>query len=177
MFRQKKNYVFALTFVALVCAGALVLSISAMLENLRFISATNNLSAAVMTARLFAKEQRARAFGAGEDILAVLVETKQLPSAFDKNPWMGNMRITAVDNASMTVENEMPAHACRRMALYLLGRKPAELGLSSMSARPDQASDWTFIYPKPDAEAEFAARAACGKKGAAQLALVFKIRE
>lgn len=163
-------------FVALVCAGALALSVRAMVENLRFISATNNLSAVVMTARLFAKEQRARTFGAGEDILAVLAEAKQIPATFDKNPWMGSVRIAAVDNVSIRIENEMPAHACRRMALYLLGRNPADLGLTLMEARKGEANS-SLVYPKADVEAEFAAQKACGKKGTALLTLVFKIRE
>ncbi len=177
--RQKRLYLAALILVSFICMGAMILAVRAMIENLHFISATNNLSAIVVTVRLYVKEQKTRSFSAEEDILSKMIEVKQLPSAFATNPWGGGLRVLAVDNQSMRIETDVPEHACRRMALYLLGRRPAELGLLSVEARVGQLDEAVSIYPKPDAEVEAEAivQKACGNKGAAQLALVFKIRE
>ncbi len=175
--RHKKAFFIALLPVTLVCMGALTLSMTAMVENLRFVSVTNNLSAIVVTVRAYAKELKTRSFSPGEDMLSKMIELGQLPASYVTNPWKGGVRATAVDNTSMRMEYDLPAHICRRIALYLFGRKPAERGLLAMEARSAQREDWMTIYPEPNSESETAVQSACGRTGPSHLAVVFKIRE
>lgn len=176
---KQKNRLYTLTLipVALICLGAVALSTRALFENLRFVSATNDLSTVVTSVRSYAKEQRSYSFIPGEDILTKMIALGQMPAKVRANPWDGALSAFVAPDMGLRIETDLPAHACRRIALYLFGRKPADLGLMSMEARSEPKPAWSSIYPVQGIDTGLAAQNACGKSGHAHLALVFKIRE
>ena len=180
MFKQKNRlqlYVLTHIPVILIILGALAVSGEALFENFRFITATNELSTVINAMRSYAKEQRTLSFNPGEDILGNMINLAQIPASAHTNPWGGDVRAIAVANMEMRIESDVPSRDCRRIALYLLGRKPVELGLLSMEAQSSREAAWMPIYPVPDIGAGAAAQNSCGNANDSHLALVFKIRD
>jgi hypothetical protein len=174
----KSLFVICAVLVIAIIAGAFMLSGGAVVENLRFIGATNQILDLVSNVRVVASGQKGFAQAPGEDIWSDLEHAGQvLPTATPLNPWKGELHAVTVANSAMRIETLLPAHDCRRLALYFLGRQPAELGLLSLQAQPETESGWSQIYPAAAGyKAETLAESACGNNKTVRLALIFRIR-
>ena len=170
--------------VALIVLGALALSVAAVVEELRFIRAADRTLELVSTVRTVAAGQKGFAPTAGEDVWADLEHIGQIfPDPGHPNPWGGEVRMTTaamnvVGTMAMRIESDVPRHDCRRLALYFLGRQPADLGLLAIEAQPATDSKrWGAIYPLPAGyKSADLVEAACGQSSYSRLALTFRIR-
>ncbi|MDR3450137.1 MAG: hypothetical protein P4M15_10400 [Alphaproteobacteria bacterium] len=166
--------------VALVVIGALVLSGAAVMENLRFMHATEQTFRFVDLARSQAAIQKDFAANANEDIFADLQHFGQIvPPTSYVNPWGGQIRATTLSNMLMRFESDVPTHDCRRLALDFIGRNPVGLGLLAIEAQPVvQGGAWSGIYasPQPAGHPGGIVRMACGNAPYARLALIFRMR-
>jgi hypothetical protein len=162
--------------VAFIVLGAFALSIAAVIENLHFINATNQILSIVSTVRSLTAGQSSFAQTPGEDIWAALEHSGQIISSpSHPNPWHGEMRIITISNSAMRIESDLPTHDCRRLALYFLQHQPTDLGLVTIEAQSFTDALWTPIYPGLTAD-EHITQQACGKPPYSRLALIFKIR-
>jgi len=92
------------------------------------------------------------------------------------NPWHGEIRGVTAAPMAVRIETDIPTHDCRRAALYLLGRQPAEMGLTGIEAQGFGDSQWTTIFPALPSNYNRAIELACGRTPYARLALIFRIR-
>ena len=165
--------------VILIILGSFALSGAAVMENLRFINATNQVLELVSLVRQMSGAQKNSTFfqNPGEDIWADLEGMGQIVSPDRRvNPWKGDIRAVTVAPGAMWIESPMPTHDCRRLALYFMERSLTELGLVAIKARSPDAQNWGQIYP-PGAEARGReTEMTCGTDPLARLALVFKLR-
>ena len=175
----RKNKTFLTILIALpvllMIAGAFALSVSAVIEDLRFVNATDQILALVGSVRSIASQQSGFAQTPGEDVWNDLEKAGQVIQANSRfNPWHGNLRAVTVASAAMRIENDLPTHDCRRLALYFLGRKPSELGLLAIEAQADGAGVWTPLdLNAPEVAVDRMVGVACGKAKYAHLAVVF----
>jgi hypothetical protein len=162
--------------VAAIVLGALAMSIAAVIENVHFINATNQILGVVGSVRTIAAGQASFAQTPGEDVWADLERLGQIAAtSTHPNPWHGDVQIKTVSNAAMRIESVLPTHDCRRMAIYFLEHQPTDLGLISMDAQSVNNRDWMAIYPAVTLPVRVA-DLACGRMPYARLALTFTIR-
>jgi len=170
-------HVFVAIPVFVIVLAAFALSVSAVKENIRFITATNQILNLAGTVRAVAAGQKGFAQNPGEDIWADLEHMGQIASTTSHlNPWQGDVRMMSVSDNAMRIESDMPTHDCRRLALYFMGRQPGDLGLLSLEVESFAAHEWMVLYPTPPIHNHLV-EAACGAAPYARLAVVFKIRQ
>jgi len=164
--------------VVLIIAGAFALSISAVVENVRFINATDQILSLVSSVRSIAVQQSGFAQTPGEDVWGDLEKAGQTIKASDHfNPWQGEMRAVTVAPAAMRIENDLLTHDCRRLALYFLSQKPAELGLLAVEAQAIGSSVWTSVdLNATETIRDALVGNACGKARFARLAVVLRVK-
>jgi hypothetical protein len=186
-------------FVIAVVLGAFALSGAAVVENLRFAKAIDQILEPIGLMRSIIEQQPTFSENPGADIWAELARLRRIPSATGHvnpwgsdpmslttaqtmssttghvNPWGSDVHVFAVTNAAIRVESDFPTHDCRRMALYFLNNAPA-FELLAIEAQPFEQVLWTPIYPMPtNALRDSVVDVACGNAPAARLALVFKL--
>ena len=164
--------------VVLIIAGAFAMSVAAVAEDLRFVNAADQVLALVGSVRSMATQQNGFAQTPGEDVWGDLEKAGQvIPASRRINPWHGDVRAVTVAPAAMRVETDLLTRDCRRLALYFLGRRPAELGLLSIEAQPVDTPTWTPIdLDAVPAVYDRMVGGACGKDKYARLAIIFKVK-
>jgi hypothetical protein len=170
-------YVLTALLVAVIVLGAFAMSGAAIFENLRFVRAADQILELVSMVRSMASQEKGFAQNPGEDIWSDLIGAGQIEqSASHLNPWQGWVRAVTVTNMAMRIESDLPTHDCSRLALYFLGRQPAELGLLRIEAQSTVDTGWFVIYPLAGVTYSYVADSACGHAPYARLALVFRVR-
>jgi hypothetical protein len=163
-------------FVLLIVIGSGALSVAAVLENYWFINAANQILTLVGNARTMAANQKNFAQSPGDDIWADLHHMGQVSDDSARmNPWKGMIDAHVVAPNVMRIESDLPAHDCRRMALYFMAKISSDLGLVSIEAEQYGNPHWTQIFPLQPGQPH-AIETACGTIDNARLALVVRIR-
>jgi hypothetical protein len=163
--------------VALIIIGAFTVAAAAVIENLRFIRTTNQILSFVALTRSMVVQQSGFAQNPGEDVWVALEHAGQVPpGASHLNAWHGDMRATVLTASAMRVENDLPTHDCRRLAIYFTEHDPAGLGVLAIEGQSTATNIWATIYPSPAVAHGKAAETACGNAPYARLAFVFKLR-
>ncbi|MGB9153573.1 MAG: hypothetical protein WCD70_10860 [Alphaproteobacteria bacterium] len=164
-------------FVTVAVLGAFALSGAAVMENARFVKATNQILEPIGLVRGIIAQQQSFVEIPGQDVWADLARLGRVASATDHlNPWGSDVHVVAVTNAMIRVESDLPAHDCRRMALYFLNQAQG-FGIVAIEAQPFEDILWARIYPPPENMSHNrAVELACGDTHAARLGLIFKVR-
>ena len=164
--------------VIIIVAGAFTMSVAAVVENLRFVKAADQILALVGSVRSIASQQSGFAQVPGEDVFGDLEKAGQtIPASSHTNSWHGEIRAVTVAPSAMRIETDLLTRDCRRMALYFLGRKPAELGLLTIEAQAVDAAVWTPVDLIASPELyEHLVGSACGKANYARLAVIFRVK-
>jgi hypothetical protein len=181
--RKKSPSLFSMVVgpVGLIIVASFALSAAAVVENMRFIHAADQVLILVSEVRSIAAGQKGFAQNAGEDIWDDLEHVGQIiaPEA-RKNPWGSDIHAVTVATEAMRIETDLPARDCRRLSLYFLNRQPVELGLLSIQAQSfdyDNSGNWAQIYPTPIARKnDSMVETACGTRSRARLALILRVR-
>jgi len=162
--------------VAFIVLGAFAMSIAAVMENVHFINATNQIFSLVSTVRMTTSDQKTFIEMPGEDVWADLERAARIPADTPRtNPWHGNIRILSLSDKAMRIESDLPTHDCRRLVEYFLSHQPADLGLLAIEAQSLNNSTWLRLYPLQTAH-NYMTNTACGTSPYARLALIFTIR-
>lgn len=171
--------------VGVIIFGALSLTAAAILENVRFSRAINNLLFLVVKTRQIATAQPTFAIVPGVNITDSLVSAQQVPADIAETPWGDNSTLFSLNNSMMRYEADLPTRDCRRVSLYLLTQHPTNLGLLAIDAQPrpvratQTTQAWIRIYPESDAtklRSVDMIKSACGIGKTARLGLVFRLR-
>jgi hypothetical protein len=169
----------------LVIGGALFLAGAAILENVRFARATNNILILVNKARQIATTQPTFAIVPGVNIADALLESLQIKPEMLVTPWGDSTSLVSLNNSMMRYEAELPTRNCRRLALYLLAQRPTELGLLTIEAQPrtprtsQTTPIWVHIFPEPAGgrlRGTDMVVPACGMGETARVGLTFRFR-
>jgi hypothetical protein len=160
--------------VILVILGAFAVSIASVVENLRFVRGTFQLSDFVGKVRAFIQEHPTYSLKPGQDVWVSMVQAGQISSTAPQNPWSGDIRAWALSATQIRIETELPSQACRRIASSLL--KMNELDLLSIEAQPERNGAWYTLYPAPSPDEDSTITTFCGTKRRALLAMVYKIK-
>jgi hypothetical protein len=166
--------------LAVVILGALILAAQSACENRCFSNATQQIINLVSLAHDAAGRQADFAIQPGQDVLAALAHAEQIAAFNDNgtakllNPWQGALHGRVTAPSVLSIDMEVPARDCRRLALFFAGAAP-DLNLVSMETAPDGV--WTGFYKGTDTVlGAAAAEAACGQKASVRLALDFRLR-
>ncbi len=177
--RNKTLYTILISIpVVIIIAGAFMMSVAAVVENLRFVTVTNQILALVASVRSIASLQSGFAQVPGEDVFSDLEKAGQtIPASDHTNPWHGEIRAVTVAPSAMRIETDLLTRDCRRVALYFLGRKPAELGLLTIEAQTVDAAVWipVDLVASPALYDQLVGNA-CGKARYARLAVIFRVK-
>ncbi len=171
--------------VAIIIAAAIGVAGASMLENMRFARATDQIIALVAPARDLAAHDKNFAAQPGEDLLASLARARAVPNivttsqpAVMANAWQGSVHASVASSGVMRIESDVPAHDCRRLALFL-AKNGGDSGLQLMEARQESAAQWQRLYDNtlPTAVNESQVQAACGQAPQqVTLAMAFRLR-
>jgi hypothetical protein len=170
--------------IAGVICIALWLTAAAAYENVRFEQAKLQLLSLIAAAQDDAKDSDFSK-RAGEDLLAACARRGQPACIGDDkaatgrllNAWNQPIRMTAVSPSVMRLETDVPAHICRRFALFF-GKDASAMKLQSMEAR-EESSHWRVFFDGASGQIpDYATTsAACGAgEHAATLAFVLQLR-
>ncbi|MDD3371918.1 MAG: hypothetical protein PHE27_08865 [Alphaproteobacteria bacterium] len=174
--KSPANYILTAS-VTLIIMVSLVVSAASVRENLLFGEAVSQILWFINTVRTFEKDQKTYTLSSGQDVWANMVQAGRISvTTKHTNPWGGDFQVTAGPNDTMRIENIVPTHNCRRLALYMLESGPEKIGLVAMGARSEQNSIWNTFYPKPTWQKKDMPDISCGVAKNAHLAMIFKMK-
>jgi hypothetical protein len=162
--------------VVLIIAGAFTLSATAVIEELRFVNASDQIMDLVDSVHFISAQQSGFAQTPGEDVWNDLAKAGQLVMPDSRiNPWRGDMRAVTVPVGAMRIENDLPTHECRRLARYFMEHRPS--GLLAIEAQSVETSSWAPIYPVTGtANPDWLVGTACGTAKYARLAVILRVK-
>ncbi|MDX2028394.1 MAG: hypothetical protein SFW62_07140 [Alphaproteobacteria bacterium] len=164
--------------VAAIILGALVIAGTAMLENVRFARATEQILGLTAIAHDFAKRDRNFATQPGEDLLKSLSNAGRVQGVIDgkpallANPWRMPVKMSAMLASVMRLETTVPTRDCRRLAMFLV-KNGVALDVRALEAHSNNTTWQRFYDRTKDVVDEKAIDAACGRSDEAVLAVVF----
>lgn len=166
--------------VGVIVIGAVAVAGLAMVENIRFARATEQVLGVATMAHNLAITDRNFAAQAGEDLVRALARVGYVRGVTDgqpstlTNPWLKPIRLTAMLPSIMRLETDLPTRDCRRLAMFFIKNSGAAR-VRVLEARAGNL--WKRFYdslkPPPD---EKAVDAACGRADEATLAVVFVLQ-
>jgi hypothetical protein len=183
---QKLNgrYLLALTMtgvVSFVILLAIWVAAAAIVENIKFGKATDQILDIMTSARTLAVRDPAFAQQTSEDAMlrltgAGLLRPEPTGPAFH-NPWKFDIRAVTTGASQMRLETTVPVHECRRIAHFFLDNAK-ELGLKGGEAMTNPQSLPRRFYSDPPARMPSAEEvaAACEDRFTVVLALTFNLR-
>jgi hypothetical protein len=169
---------------AVVILAAIGTSGAAIIENIRFARATDQILRLVATTHDVALTDKNFASQPNEDLLGELVHGGLISGAIAgrpvtlHNPWNGTVTSMAMAPSVMRIETNMPARDCRRLALFFV-KNGTDLGLNFMETHEDAGKTWHRFYDRASgllAPSNQPVEAACGTAPQVTLALAFLLR-
>ena len=170
--------------VGLFVVVALGVVVRSIVENIRYVHATQQIHDLVTASRSYAERDPSFGTQSDQNALALLIRAQLIqggsmindpPSM--SNPWNQPVRLTSVGSSIVRLETKVPSHDCRRLAAFL-GKEASTEGLVAMDARQTDKGVWRRFYEKTRSRFDpKAADAACGREQDATLMLFFKVRE
>jgi hypothetical protein len=157
---------------------ALWLAAAAIYENVRFADTSGQLLSLIATAQDMAAKDSDFDKRAGEDLLADLRRLAQIQDngSGPKNAWHQAIHLTAPAPSITRLETDVPAPACRRLALFF-GKDAHDLKLQAMEARGENGVWRRFFDGAAGSTPNYAMiDAACGSTGYTTLALILALR-
>jgi hypothetical protein len=166
--------------IALIVVISLWITAAAVVENIRFAQATDQILHLIATARDFASTNKNFAAQPGQDLLKELVRAGNGEGVIDgqpamlKNSWNGYVTATASAPSTMRVETDIASRDCRRMALFFL-KNGRDLGLNMMEANQDTPPLWRQFFNQKgmSSSGNQSVEVACGESSHVTLALGF----
>jgi hypothetical protein len=172
----KAGYFMFAVPVGLAIFLAVWLTAAAAYENVKFARCTDQMYSLIEMARGEASKEAGFGGGTGEDLVDDLVRRGQLPAP-PVNDWSGALRAQVPVPPFMRIEADVPAAACRRLALEF-GKDANPADPIKMEAREENGK-WTAIYDSSAYRKGLdyrLATAACGEGSYATFALTIALR-
>jgi hypothetical protein len=170
--------------MAVIIAGALWVTAAAMIENIRFAQATDQVLLIVGRARELASLNKNFAATPGEDLLTELARISGISGVTEGHPstlmnaWDGTMTAKATAPLTMRLETDMPVRDCRRMAIFFI-KNGEGLGLNMMETSQDASGLWRQFYNRKGMSSSDSTsiEVACGDSARVVLAMIFTLKE
>ncbi len=162
--------------------AAIWLTAAAAYENVHFANTSGQVLSLIALLQDDASKDEYFAKQANQDLLTQLIRRGQIPMPQDgslaklENGWHRPIRLMLIAPSVAKLETDVPAAACRRLAL-LFGSDAPVLKLQVMEARAQNGA-MQSIFDKNNNQKieETTTEDACGKVGQSTLALILQLR-
>jgi len=178
--RKLLDLLFSLA-VSILIAAAIWAAAAAIVENIRYGKATDQILEILADGRALAARDPGFAQQPADDVVARLTSAGLLlkpagDSINLQNPWQHTLSLQTVQASRLRIDNLVPAQDCRRLAHFFMANFK-EIGLKALLAHPPTAAapQPFFDDTQPAATVE-AVATACGQEPLAYLTLDFSLR-